>query len=229
MRENQSMYNHNKAQQSKNRVHISWDILYHALHHLYVLWNQLRHTIPCRTSWTIDQNGYPTYQHLGQNKMVGQFLDAFSTLFLCMKTLVLRFKFNGLGYILKESKHCSCNYLTPNRRQGIASDKYVPVFHVYMWHLATGSQVFFSRQDEWMSTQWWHGPFPDSLSERSHREIANIFPRSHELLAETETRSSCAPLRHEKVIPVDSLILECISCSKKTFSPSPMIWQGITQ
>ena len=23
------MYNHNKAQQSKNRVHISWDILYH--------------------------------------------------------------------------------------------------------------------------------------------------------------------------------------------------------
>ena len=26
--ENQSMYYHNKAQQSKNRVHISWDILY---------------------------------------------------------------------------------------------------------------------------------------------------------------------------------------------------------
>ena len=25
---NQSMYNHNKAQQRKNRVHISWDILY---------------------------------------------------------------------------------------------------------------------------------------------------------------------------------------------------------
>ena len=25
---NQSMYNHNKAQQSKNRVHISWGILY---------------------------------------------------------------------------------------------------------------------------------------------------------------------------------------------------------
>ena len=25
---NQSMYNHNKAQQSKNRVHISWDKLY---------------------------------------------------------------------------------------------------------------------------------------------------------------------------------------------------------
>ena len=24
------MYNHNKAQQSKNRVHISWDILYHS-------------------------------------------------------------------------------------------------------------------------------------------------------------------------------------------------------
>ena len=28
------MYNHNKAQQSKNRVHISWDILYdHHDHH----------------------------------------------------------------------------------------------------------------------------------------------------------------------------------------------------
>ena len=25
------MYNHNKAQQSKNRVHISWNILYAAL------------------------------------------------------------------------------------------------------------------------------------------------------------------------------------------------------
>ena len=25
------MYNHNKAQQSQNRVHISWDILYAAL------------------------------------------------------------------------------------------------------------------------------------------------------------------------------------------------------
>ena len=29
---NQSMYNHNKAQQSKNRVHISWDILYLVIH-----------------------------------------------------------------------------------------------------------------------------------------------------------------------------------------------------
>ena len=26
------MYNHNKAQQSKNRVHISWDILYTHMH-----------------------------------------------------------------------------------------------------------------------------------------------------------------------------------------------------
>ena len=25
------MYNHNKAQQSKNRVHISWDILYNQI------------------------------------------------------------------------------------------------------------------------------------------------------------------------------------------------------
>ena len=31
VRKNQSMYNHNKAQQSKNRVHISWDILYNGL------------------------------------------------------------------------------------------------------------------------------------------------------------------------------------------------------
>ena len=27
------MYNHNKAQQSKNRVHISWDILYTKRYH----------------------------------------------------------------------------------------------------------------------------------------------------------------------------------------------------
>ena len=33
--ENQSMYNHNKAQQSKNRVHISWDILYYGEVHTY--------------------------------------------------------------------------------------------------------------------------------------------------------------------------------------------------
>ena len=26
------MYNHNKAQQSKNRVHIAWDILYTIVH-----------------------------------------------------------------------------------------------------------------------------------------------------------------------------------------------------
>ena len=34
---NQSMYNHNKAQQSKNRVHISWDIQYmtHELKYLH--------------------------------------------------------------------------------------------------------------------------------------------------------------------------------------------------
>ena len=30
---NQPMYNHNKAQQSKNRVHISWDILYKTCDH----------------------------------------------------------------------------------------------------------------------------------------------------------------------------------------------------
>ena len=30
------MYNHNKAQQSKNRVHISWDILY--LTSTYLAW-----------------------------------------------------------------------------------------------------------------------------------------------------------------------------------------------
>ena len=33
------MYNHNKAQQSKNRVHISWDILYYpppGLRNMYI-------------------------------------------------------------------------------------------------------------------------------------------------------------------------------------------------
>ena len=33
------MYNHNKAQQSKNRVHISWDILYVLLIHALLLAN----------------------------------------------------------------------------------------------------------------------------------------------------------------------------------------------
>ena len=28
------MYNHNKAQQSKNRVHISWDILYNIAYNM---------------------------------------------------------------------------------------------------------------------------------------------------------------------------------------------------
>ena len=33
--ENQLIYNHNKAQQSKNRVHISWDILYTLIRYTY--------------------------------------------------------------------------------------------------------------------------------------------------------------------------------------------------
>ena len=34
------MYNHNKAQQSKNRVHISWDVLYYFADGLLdQLWN----------------------------------------------------------------------------------------------------------------------------------------------------------------------------------------------
>ena len=33
------MYNHNKAQQSKNRVHISWDILYAISHHIQSRYN----------------------------------------------------------------------------------------------------------------------------------------------------------------------------------------------
>ena len=39
--ENQSMYNHNKAQQSKNRVHISWDILYIVQQSWSWYWNLL--------------------------------------------------------------------------------------------------------------------------------------------------------------------------------------------
>ena len=34
------MYNHTKAQQSKNRVHISWDIL-------YILWDMLSTLVFC--------------------------------------------------------------------------------------------------------------------------------------------------------------------------------------
>ena len=40
------MYNHNKAQQSKNRVHISWDILYAQNSNIaYVATNGIRTTI----------------------------------------------------------------------------------------------------------------------------------------------------------------------------------------
>ena len=35
------MYNHNKAQQSKNRVHISWDILYIMLKIQDIIWYHL--------------------------------------------------------------------------------------------------------------------------------------------------------------------------------------------
>ena len=33
------LYNHNKAQQSKNRVHISWDILYDSVGTLIITFN----------------------------------------------------------------------------------------------------------------------------------------------------------------------------------------------
>ena len=42
------MYNHNKAQQSKNRVHISWDILYYqendALCEDYTVYSDISHS-----------------------------------------------------------------------------------------------------------------------------------------------------------------------------------------
>ena len=38
------MYNHNKAQQSKNRVHISWDILYTYIHVKH--WDVIKHPLP---------------------------------------------------------------------------------------------------------------------------------------------------------------------------------------
>ena len=40
----QSMYNHNKAQQSKNRVHISWDILYTPV--VNMLYTHIQNRIP---------------------------------------------------------------------------------------------------------------------------------------------------------------------------------------
>ena len=42
------MYNHNKAQQSKNRVHVSWDILYTA----YVVQNQ---ETKVKTQWSLSE------------------------------------------------------------------------------------------------------------------------------------------------------------------------------
>ena len=38
------MHNHNKAQQSKNRVHISWDILYSDIRDI-VMWLFMYHAI----------------------------------------------------------------------------------------------------------------------------------------------------------------------------------------
>ena len=43
------MYNHNKAQQSKNRVHISWDILYEILNKTELT---LGHVNIQATSWS---------------------------------------------------------------------------------------------------------------------------------------------------------------------------------
>ena len=41
------MYNHNKAQQSKNRVHISWDILYDyndvGIAWIIITWYHIKH------------------------------------------------------------------------------------------------------------------------------------------------------------------------------------------
>ena len=44
------MYNHNKAQQSKNRVHISWDILYNCSIWLSFLWKRYLIILIIKTS-----------------------------------------------------------------------------------------------------------------------------------------------------------------------------------
>ena len=50
------MYNHNKAQQSKNRVHISWDILYVQFPTLWQSLSSLSHN--CNCSWTVSITWY---------------------------------------------------------------------------------------------------------------------------------------------------------------------------
>ena len=42
------MYNHNKAQQSKNRVHISWDILYSSVNRLSIDLDRVFSPIRCQ-------------------------------------------------------------------------------------------------------------------------------------------------------------------------------------
>ena len=42
------MYNHNKAQQSKNRVHISWDILYDKV------WDENTYPLPNLNGGTVE-------------------------------------------------------------------------------------------------------------------------------------------------------------------------------
>ena len=53
------MYNHNKAQQSKNRVHISWDILYR----VYLRTHVIRTTIYLTTAdVTVRVNEYTAHK-----------------------------------------------------------------------------------------------------------------------------------------------------------------------
>ena len=71
------MHNHNKAQQSKNRVHISWDILYvRVIHHCYSCATEVRPQFPPPVlklffSDDIHTNVYISFsklQHMRRNK-----------------------------------------------------------------------------------------------------------------------------------------------------------------
>ena len=82
------MYNHNKAQQSSNRVHISWNIL-------YILFNQEK-TAPLIKRYNVDTEEYPIYT-TGTNHIIKRmasrgrwcqqqhiFLEINIILFLCL-------------------------------------------------------------------------------------------------------------------------------------------------
>ena len=67
------MYNHNKAQQSKNRVHIYWDILYElTFQTIPTIWCELQHYLTILLIWNQSyRDCYHLYTEKGHNYLQG--------------------------------------------------------------------------------------------------------------------------------------------------------------